>query len=56
MPNLTNASFISNQAVNLYGRDYRPSMHVGMKTIADMGLVNRSVDVLSRFVHIRANF
>ncbi len=56
MPNLTNASFISNQAVNLYGRDYRQSMHVGMKTIADMGSVNRSVDVFSRFVHIRANF
>ena len=47
MPNLTNASFISNQAVNLYGRDYWQSMHVAyvvigvlMKEFTDMDSVN----------------
>lgn len=47
MPNLTNASFISDQAVSLYGRDYRQSMHVAyvvigvlMKEFTDMDSVN----------------
>ena len=47
MPNLTNSSFISNQAVNLYGRDYRQSMHVAsdaievlMKEFTDMDSEN----------------
>ncbi len=47
MPNLTNASFISDQTVSLYCRDYRQSMHVTyvvigvlMKEFTDMNSVN----------------